>query len=295
MELSCENPGRATPGYWMTHPEEWPSGGICIGSRGYTVEEAIELMCKPTKGDKTLTLFPALVAAKLNAMIENDTRCMVEVGGEYMSVWDVICIADVWMAIHPPESGVKASSDDWQTCAEDLYLALDKYNNGELCVLSRDELEMELSWDSPGVGTPGYWMNHPEAWPITTVCIGGRVYTVDEAIELMLMPTAGDKTLTMFQALVAAKLNKAIENVTACPVVINGESLYISGVMLRADLWMEQHPAGSGVAASSGAWQGYEPSTAWMGPGELLYKFLDKYNNGELCVPSRDELEQELD
>ncbi|MEN6310272.1 MAG: DNRLRE domain-containing protein, partial [Acidobacteriota bacterium] len=49
----------------------------------------------------------------------------------------------------------------------------------------------------PGTGTPGYWMNHPEAWPEDTIVIGGVVYNKFDAIELMKMAVAGDKTYTM--------------------------------------------------------------------------------------------------
>src|SRR5215471_8029183 len=29
----------------------------------------------------------------------------------------------------------------------------------------------------PGTGTPGYWMNHPEAWPTNQIVVGGIIYT----------------------------------------------------------------------------------------------------------------------
>src|SRR4051794_26153743 len=34
----------------------------------------------------------------------------------------------------------------------------------------------------PGTGTPGYWKNHPEAWPTQTITIGGGTYTKAAAI-----------------------------------------------------------------------------------------------------------------
>lgn len=33
-----------------------------------------------------------------------------------------------------------------------------------------------------GVRTPGYWMNHPEAWPFNSITIGGVTYTTAQAI-----------------------------------------------------------------------------------------------------------------
>ena len=58
----------------------------------------------------------------------------------------------------------------------------------------------------PGTGTPGYWKNHPEAWPVGEITIGGVVYTKAEAIAVM---ESGDKdkSFTMFRHLVSAKLN----------------------------------------------------------------------------------------
>ena len=34
----------------------------------------------------------------------------------------------------------------------------------------------------PGTGTPGYWKNHPEAWPVADITVGGVTYTKAEAI-----------------------------------------------------------------------------------------------------------------
>ena len=124
---------------------------------------------------------------------------------------------------------------------------------------------------SPGTGTPGYWMNHPEAWPVDAIYIGGELYTREEAIEFMKAPTAGDKTYTLFQALVAAELNIAIGNCSCC----------IDSIVYQAHVWMESYPLGSNVRGSSCAWD----------CGEYLYCWLDAYNNGELCAPSRDECE----
>ena len=124
----------------------------------------------------------------------------------------------------------------------------------------------------PGTGTPGYWKNHPDAWPVDEITIGGVTYPKEEAIPLMGMPVKGDKTITMFRALVAAKLNVLIGNNPTC----------IADTIDAADAWMATYgPVGSGVPGRSDAWE----------CGELLYEKLDLYNNGELCALSRDELE----
>jgi len=119
-----------------------------------------------------------------------------------------------------------------------------------------------------GTGTPGYWKNHPEAWPLETITIGGRVYTVAQAIDLMLDDKSKDKTYTMFSHLVATKLNLALGTEPSC----------ISGTVGLADAWMATYPIGSNVKGSSLAWKNGEP----------LAVQLDRYNNGMLCAPARD-------
>lgn len=120
---------------------------------------------------------------------------------------------------------------------------------------------------SPGTGTPGYWKNHPEAWPVASITIGGVTYTKAQALDIMGMPD-GDKTYTLFRALVSAKLNGLIGNETSC----------VNGTIADADSWMAMYgPPGSKVKASSSAWK----------IGEPLYLTLDDYNNGYLCAPHR--------
>lgn len=128
--------------------------------------------------------------------------------------------------------------------------------------------------DQPGTGTPGYWKNHPEAWPVDAITICDTTYDKAEAIEYMSMRTKGDKTITLFKALTAAYLNVLIGNDDSC----------IADIISRADGWMCMYgPVGSGVSADSYAWN----------KGEYLYWKLDAYNNGKLCAPSRDALKDD--
>ena len=153
---------------------------------------------------------------------------------------------------------------------ETLYTGL--MNGYEKQSLVRFEIET-CPGDGPGTGTPGYWKTHPEAWPVEEITVGGIIYTKDEAISNMWMPEKGDKTYTMFRALVAAMLNVLIGNDDSC----------IADTIVAADAWMAANgPVGSGVEGNSMAWQ----------EGEPLYLGLDDYNNGFLCAPSRDSLEE---
>jgi hypothetical protein len=118
-----------------------------------------------------------------------------------------------------------------------------------------------------GTGTPGYWKNHPEAWPAAGITIGGVHYTVANAIAKM-GKVSGDKTYSMFAALVSAVLNTTtLSNNPAC----------ISETIGLAQTWMAAHPVGSNVKASSAFWA---EAQAW-------HQRLDDYNNGKLCAPHR--------
>jgi hypothetical protein len=122
---------------------------------------------------------------------------------------------------------------------------------------------------SPGTGTPGYWKNHPEAWPSSTISIGGVTYSVANAISYM-GKVSKDKRISLFTALVAAKLNVAIGNENSC----------IAARITEADAWMSLHqlvPGSVPVAAGSEDWQAIAEA----------HKDLDDYNNGRLCAPHR--------
>ena len=54
----------------------------------------------------------------------------------------------------------------------------------------------------------GYWKNHPEAWPVDALLIGGELYTKDELLVKLKSPPRGDMELILIKQLIAAKLNK---------------------------------------------------------------------------------------
>jgi hypothetical protein len=120
---------------------------------------------------------------------------------------------------------------------------------------------------NPGTGTPGYWKNHPDAWPVSSITVGGVTYTKSLAIT-WLGNVGKDKTTTMFSSLVPAMLNVLIGNDPSC----------VSAAIAAGNAWMATYgPVGSNVAASSYAWS----------IGEPTHNILDSYNNGLLCAPHR--------
>jgi hypothetical protein len=114
-----------------------------------------------------------------------------------------------------------------------------------------------------GARTPGYWKNHPEAWPVQSITLGGVTYTKWQAIALM--KNGDDRAQTIFMHLIATRLNLLAGTASGC----------IVETVEAADAWLTQFPVGTGVRANSAAWKTAEP---WKDK-------LDDYNNGKLCAP----------
>jgi hypothetical protein len=119
----------------------------------------------------------------------------------------------------------------------------------------------------PGTGTPGYWKNHPDAWPVANITVGGVTYTKAAAIA-WLGKVGKDKTTTMFSSLVSAMLNV---------LLVGNDASCVNSTIALANTWMAAHHVGTNVAASSDAWT----------IGEPLHMQMDAYNNGLLCAPHR--------
>lgn len=120
----------------------------------------------------------------------------------------------------------------------------------------------------PGTGTPGYWKNHPEAWPVSSLALGATTYTKAQLLDILGQAKSRDMTYALASQLIAAKLNVANGTAAGC----------ITATITAADAWLAAHPVGSGVTADSAAWK----------TGEPLKSTLDAYNNGLLCAPHRD-------
>jgi hypothetical protein len=133
-----------------------------------------------------------------------------------------------------------------------------------------------------GTGTPGYWKNHPEAWPVEKIVIGDTpgfqsTYTKAQAITYLASKVSGDKTITIFASLVSAILNTNLANNTSC----------IAPYIADAQHWFSIYgPVGVGVKAKSDAWVGGPLNT--FKAGEPIHQKMDEYNNGLLCAPHRD-------
>jgi hypothetical protein len=82
--------------------------------------------------------------------------------------------------------------------------------------------------------TPGYWKNHPEAWPVMTLTVGGIMYNQAQLIEILSRPVVKDPTVILAHHLIAAKLN-----------VANGADDSINDEIAAADALLRTYPLGS--------------------------------------------------
>ena len=57
--------------------------------------------------------------------------------------------------------------------------------------------------------TQGFWKNHEEAWPVTTLTLGSVSYSQPELLAILNQPVAGNGLIALSHQLIAAKLNVA--------------------------------------------------------------------------------------
>jgi len=82
--------------------------------------------------------------------------------------------------------------------------------------------------------TPGYWKNHEENWPVTSLVIGGVTYNQSQLLDILNTPTRKDATIICAHHLIAAMLN-----------VANGADDSIQGAIDAANALLTTYPIGS--------------------------------------------------
>lgn len=123
------------------------------------------------------------------------------------------------------------------------------------------------TWQSDGNGggasctlTLGYWKNHANAWPASSLTLGTVSYTKTQLLQILKQPPAGNGLVTLAHQLITAKLNKA-----------SGASVPSSAAQAIADA---DTLIGSKVVPPNG--------TGKLAPSATsrLVQILDAYNNG---------------
>jgi 6-phosphogluconolactonase (cycloisomerase 2 family) len=81
----------------------------------------------------------------------------------------------------------------------------------------------------------GFWKNHPEDWPVTTLTIGGTAYTEAQLATVLKTKTKGDAVLILTRELIAAELNIANgSNGSSVTAVIADANSLLAGINLLA-------------------------------------------------------------
>jgi hypothetical protein len=111
--------------------------------------------------------------------------------------------------------------------------------------------------------THGFWKNHPSAWPLTTLILGGRAYTEAQLLTILATPPRGDASVILAYQLIAAKLNIAnASDPTPINLALAAADTELSVV----------GPLPAGVSTDTALGQAMTATAAT----------LDQYNNGQL-------------
>jgi hypothetical protein len=117
--------------------------------------------------------------------------------------------------------------------------------------------------------TQGYWKNHPSAWPVTSLTLGGIVYTQAQLLTLFETPPGGDASLILAHQLITTLLDAA-SGAGQAP---------IGAVVVQAQAWMSANGGGKPLP------YGIPASSAAGAKAVALASQLDAYNNGNAGVP----------
>lgn len=64
--------------------------------------------------------------------------------------------------------------------------------------------------DEDACRTRGYWINHPEVWPVDALVLGDRTYDQDALIAVLDLPSGGDASRILAAQVIASELNLSI-------------------------------------------------------------------------------------
>jgi hypothetical protein len=79
--------------------------------------------------------------------------------------------------------------------------------------------------------TLGYWMNHPDAWPVSSLTLGTVSYTKAQLLSILSAAPAGNGLIQLARQLIAAKLNVASGASPAPSAIASADALIGSKVV----------------------------------------------------------------
>ncbi|WP_400193254.1 hypothetical protein [Hymenobacter sp. B81] len=107
--------------------------------------------------------------------------------------------------------------------------------------------------------TQGYWKNHPDAWPVSSLTLGGISYSKAELITILKTPVRSNGLIALAYQLIAAKLN-VIKGTDPTPIAAS--ITLADNMFIGKDLRTSPQPSASTSSTST------------------LVGLLDDYNNG---------------
>ncbi len=125
-----------------------------------------------------------------------------------------------------------------------------------------------------GLRGQGYWKTHPEAWPVSSLPLGGKSYAKTELLALLSSSSNGDASLILARQLIAAKLN----------IASGADPAAISATITHAD----------GLLSSFAGKLPYNVKTS-SATGQAMVtdgKTLEDYNRGLLSCPGCEACEE---
>lgn len=114
----------------------------------------------------------------------------------------------------------------------------------------------------------GYWKTHPEAWPVSSLALGGKSYAKTELLALLSSRSDGDASVVLARQLIAAKLNIASGT---DPAAISATITHADGLLSS---FARKLPCDVTTSSATGQ--------AMVTDG----KTLEDYNHGLLSCPS---------
>jgi hypothetical protein len=168
----------------------------------------------------------------------------------------------------PPGGGYECQNDgDSTTCVSTECEAGYKKSDCGTCVPNSAPSQC----DSGGgcTLTQGYWKNHEEAWPVSSLTLGATTYSKADLLKILRTSPRGDASLILAHQLIAALLNGAS----------GAGQTSIAASINAAQAWLTANSGGKTLP------YGIKTDSAAGAQAVSIAAQLDAYNNGKSGVP----------